>query len=57
MGNHKMFVFQRRRHLWRLDAKSVTLFVDEKSSRYYKVNLLTIFFLLLLMDGSDDKIL
>ncbi|KAK7104400.1 hypothetical protein V1264_019124 [Littorina saxatilis] len=26
----------RRRHLWRLDAKSVTLFVDEKSSRYYK---------------------
>ncbi|KAK7504803.1 hypothetical protein BaRGS_00003831 [Batillaria attramentaria] len=26
----------RRRHLWRLDAKAVTLFVDEKSSRYYK---------------------
>ncbi|KAL8618364.1 hypothetical protein ACOMHN_047436 [Nucella lapillus] len=26
----------RRRHLWRLDTKSVTLFHDEKSSRYYK---------------------
>ncbi|XP_076463792.1 serine/threonine-protein kinase D1-like [Babylonia areolata] len=26
----------RRRHLWRLDPKTVTLFVDEKSSRYYK---------------------
>nr|KAG5712269.1 hypothetical protein BaRGS_023848 [Batillaria attramentaria] len=28
----------RRRHLWRLDAKAVTLFVDEKSSRYYKAD-------------------
>ncbi|KAL8614588.1 hypothetical protein ACOMHN_049401 [Nucella lapillus] len=26
----------RRRHLWRLDSKTITLFVDEKSSRYYK---------------------
>lgn len=32
------FHFQRRRHLWRLDAKAITLFVDEKSSRYYKVS-------------------
>ncbi|XP_076443092.1 serine/threonine-protein kinase D1-like isoform X2 [Babylonia areolata] len=26
----------RRRHLWRLDTKTVTLFQEERSSRYYK---------------------
>ena len=27
---------QRRRHYWRLDTKSITLFNDETTSRYHK---------------------
>ena len=32
------FWFQRRRHYWRLDSKSVTMFKDDKSPNYYKVD-------------------
>lgn len=38
-GNSFLQYFpQRKRHFWRLDPKTIILYLDEKSSRYYKVN-------------------
>ena len=29
-------MFQLKRHYWRLDSKSITLFTSEQGSKYYK---------------------
>lgn len=32
-----IFPFQRKRHYWRLDSKSLTLFQNESGAKFYKV--------------------
>lgn len=34
--NHRYKSLQRKKHYWRLDTKSITLFQNENSSKYYK---------------------
>jgi len=34
--NNKFLMLQRKRHYWRLDTKSVTLFQNDTGSKYYK---------------------
>lgn len=33
-----LFLFQRKRHYWRLDSKCITLFQNDTGSKYYKVS-------------------
>jgi protein kinase D len=35
-ANSKLLILQRKRHYWRLDTKSVTLFQSDTGSKYYK---------------------
>lgn len=32
------FCFQRKKHYWRLDTKSLIMYQDESSTRYFKVS-------------------
>lgn len=32
-----VFVLQRKRHFWRLDTKSLTLFQNESGAKFYRV--------------------
>lgn len=33
------FALQRKRHYWVLDGKSITMYQNENSSKYYKVSI------------------